>query len=175
MREHHVLVVHTQEALAYILEARVCSVGRDEKNAIVLNKSYVSRQHAMFLRVPTTHGGYSYQLIDGNLEGTPSSNGTFVNGKRCSSSDLETGDLINFGPNLRATYMIIAGTKVNLERYLEAQQIHSIKEDPLNTEITEIVSYKGKRRSQSNVADSRSTLSSGLAKQKLSHYCSVTA
>lgn len=135
MHEHHVLVIHTSEKLAYLLEARTCSVGRDAMNAIVLDAPSISRQQALFLRVPKAEGA-TYRLIDGNSEGTPSLNGTWINGKSSSSAELKTGDLITFGTKIRATYMVVPRSQANLERYLEAKQIHSIKDAPSDQKAT---------------------------------------
>jgi pSer/pThr/pTyr-binding forkhead associated (FHA) protein len=55
-----------------ILEARL-SIGRDAKNDIVIDNTYISAFHAEFVR----GGDGTYELVD-----LKSSNGTFVNGKR---------------------------------------------------------------------------------------------
>ncbi|MGB7416217.1 MAG: FHA domain-containing protein [Thermosynechococcaceae cyanobacterium] len=132
-------MIHNHGGLAYSLEANVCAIGRDQTNAIVLNKPSISRQHAMLMRVPLEQGSYTYRLVDGNAKGILSKNGIFINGKRCSSEQLMNGDMITFGPDIRATYMIAPRSQVDLERYPEAKQIYSIKEEVLDARATTVV------------------------------------
>lgn len=70
-----------------ILEERL-SIGRDVKNDIVIDNTYISGFHAEFIR--QADGGY--ELVD-----LKSSNGTFVNGKRIDRARVKGGDKIRFG------------------------------------------------------------------------------
>ena len=70
-----------------ILEERL-SIGRDAKNDIVIDNTYISGSHAEFLRKPDG----VYELID-----LKSANGTFVNGQRIQRSLIKGGDKIRFG------------------------------------------------------------------------------
>lgn len=70
-----------------ILEERL-SIGRDAKNDIVIDNTYISGSHAEFVRQPDG----VYELVD-----LKSSNGTFVNGKRIERSLVKGGDKIRFG------------------------------------------------------------------------------
>jgi chromosome segregation ATPase len=70
-----------------ILEERL-SIGRDAKNDIVIDKTYISGSHAEFLRKPDG----VYELVD-----LKSANGTFVNGRRIQRSLVKGGDKIRFG------------------------------------------------------------------------------
>ena len=70
-----------------ILEERL-SIGRDAKNDIVIDNSYISGFHAEM----TKHVDGGYELID-----LKSSNGTFVNGQRIERSRIKGGDKIRFG------------------------------------------------------------------------------
>lgn len=70
-----------------ILEERL-SIGRDSKNDIVIDNTYISGFHAEFIRQPD--GGY--ELVD-----LKSSNGTFLNGKRIDRTRVKGGDKIRFG------------------------------------------------------------------------------
>ncbi|HRJ10646.1 MAG TPA: FHA domain-containing protein, partial [Prosthecobacter sp.] len=70
-----------------LLEERL-SIGRDSKNDIVINNSYISGFHAEFVRQPDG----VYELVD-----LKSSNGTFVNGKRIERARVKGGDKLRFG------------------------------------------------------------------------------
>ncbi len=59
-----------------ILEERL-TIGRDAKNDIVIDNTYMSAFHAEFIR--QTDGGY--EIVD-----LKSSNGTYVNGQRVQAS-----------------------------------------------------------------------------------------
>ncbi|MEA5617000.1 EAL domain-containing protein [Cronbergia sp. UHCC 0137] len=107
----HWLVVQDLQGQRIIplLEATY-SLGRDPRNAIVLNSPSVSRQHAILLRVtvPKTDQ-YSFRIIDGNFKGKRSTNGLFVNGTKCFAHHLQHGDIIAFGnPHIYAKYHAIS-------------------------------------------------------------------
>jgi tetratricopeptide (TPR) repeat protein len=87
-----------------LLENPQYTIGRDPKNDICLRSQFASRYHAVLRRVDRQDGSLTYTINDGNLEGKPSTNGLLVNGQRQSSCHLRTGDLIVFGPQVRATY-----------------------------------------------------------------------
>ncbi|MCX6854108.1 MAG: FHA domain-containing protein [Verrucomicrobia bacterium] len=70
-----------------ILEDRL-SIGRDAKNDIVIDNSYISGFHAEM----TKQADGVYELVD-----LKSSNGTFVNGQRIEKSRIKGGDKIRFG------------------------------------------------------------------------------
>ncbi len=70
-----------------ILEERL-SIGRDVKNDIVIDNTYISGFHAEFIR----QADGVYELVD-----LKSSNGTFVNGKRIDRGRVKGGDKIRFG------------------------------------------------------------------------------
>ena len=84
-------------------------IGRDIANDICLNSEFASRYHALLLRVPTPQEGeYRYRILDGDLEGKPSTNGLTVNGEKVSAHQLNEGDVISFGPDAKAVYRIQA-------------------------------------------------------------------
>jgi hypothetical protein len=70
------------------LEDNVNHVGRGSEANIRLDEHRVSRSHAVLVR----HGRYC-RLLDNR-----SSNGTFVNGRQITSTNLEDGDVILVGP-----------------------------------------------------------------------------
>ncbi len=69
------------------LEDQVVAIGRDSSNAIQLHDTEVSRHHVELRR-----DSGLYRVIDLN-----SSNGTFVNGKRCREHRLSSGDQLQLG------------------------------------------------------------------------------
>ena len=103
--QHLLIIDDDQGKRAVSLHSDSCSIGRDVSNSIVLHSKEVSRQHAILLRV--IHPGednYGFRIIDGNLQGKPSTNGLFVNGRRCSSRNLRQGDEIVFGAKVKVRY-----------------------------------------------------------------------
>ncbi len=102
----HLLIIEDDNGKrAVSLTADSSSIGRDSSNSIVLHSKEVSRQHAILLRV--THPGsedYGFRIVDGNLQGKPSTNGLFINGQRSSYRNLRHGDEIIFGGNIKARY-----------------------------------------------------------------------
>jgi hypothetical protein len=70
------------------LQDNVNHVGRGSEANIRLDEHRVSRSHAVLVR----HGRYC-RLLDNR-----SSNGTFVNGRQVTTTNLEDGDVIRVGP-----------------------------------------------------------------------------
>mgnify|MGYP002776993255 CR=1 FL=1 len=89
-----------------LLERDRYLLGRDPKSDICLHSQFVSRQHAYLAKITRSDGSPGYQLVDGNLQGKPSTNGVVVNGHKCQAVVLQTGDTVVFGPNVRATYRL---------------------------------------------------------------------
>ena len=75
-------------------------VGRDPQADICLHSKFVSRQHAVLTRLERPDGSYTYRIIDGNIQGTPSTNGVTVNGHRCRTTELRMNDVIVLGPQI---------------------------------------------------------------------------
>jgi pSer/pThr/pTyr-binding forkhead associated (FHA) protein len=70
------------------LDGNVTHIGRGSEADIGLDEHRVSRTHAVFVR----HGRY-FRLLDNR-----SSNGTFVNGRQITATNLDNGDVILVGP-----------------------------------------------------------------------------
>ena len=106
MGMQHLLIIEDDAGKrAVSLQADSGSIGRDVGNSIVLHSQEVSRQHAILLRVTRPgENDYGFRLIDGNLQGKPSTNGLFINGRRCSAHNLRHGDEIVFGANVKMRY-----------------------------------------------------------------------
>lgn len=107
-KNNHVLLLldkdSSQETTFYLTEG-IYFIGRHSNNSIRLNSPSVSRHHATLMRRDSANGESSYILIDGDLEGKRSQNGTLVNGKKIIYHSLKDGDLIVFGsPENQAIY-----------------------------------------------------------------------
>lgn len=102
----HILTVDDRDGRRdFTLELPKYFIGRDIANDICLNSQFASRYHAMLLRVPgEREGEYFYRILDGNIDGKPSTNGITINGNKARAHQLEYGDVISFGPDAQATY-----------------------------------------------------------------------
>ncbi|NJM66731.1 MAG: EAL domain-containing protein [Acaryochloris sp. RU_4_1] len=105
----HLLILEDLDGARLVpLEESSYFLGRDTTNSIVVRSNGISRQHALFLRVTGADpNSYGFMLIDGNLQGEPSTNGTSINGERSTSSKLNHGDKIVFGRQVSAKYLIL--------------------------------------------------------------------
>lgn len=105
----HLLILEDLDGFRLVpLEESSYFLGRDATNAIVVRSKGISRQHALFLRVTNADpNSYGFMLIDGNLQGEPSTNGTAINGEKCTSAKLQHGDKIVFGRQITAKYLIL--------------------------------------------------------------------
>jgi hypothetical protein len=84
-------------------------IGRDPKSDICLHSQFASRHHAVVTKVFNPDGSSCYQIVDGDLNGKPSTNGLLVNGKKFQIWEMEPEDVIVFGPRLRAIYRLAPG------------------------------------------------------------------
>ncbi|NCJ05221.1 FHA domain-containing protein [Synechococcales cyanobacterium C] len=136
-QERHLLVINDGQRRAIALEAAAYSIGRDPSNAIALDFDTISRQHAIFLRmpIPGTHR-YRYRVMDGNAEGKPSANGVYVNGECCKSHDLKNGDTISFGRKIQASYLTVSMSKSEFVNYLDSIAYQSIKSHLVDSKAT---------------------------------------
>ena len=104
---HTLLITDARGSRKLALDGLKYTIGRDVNNNIRLYSRFVSRQHAVLLRVPEENGKYLYRIIDGDLSGKPSVNGVIINHhmKVSSSYDLRNGDVITLAPNVKVTYL----------------------------------------------------------------------
>jgi diguanylate cyclase (GGDEF)-like protein/PAS domain S-box-containing protein len=108
---HHILAIELNGLRKNIfLRKNTYSIGRNSTNSIVIHHKLVSRNHATLLKVTyqTKQNNQDiFWIVDGDLQGNRSTNGIFVNGKRCLSSELKPGDIILFGGiEVKAKYNI---------------------------------------------------------------------
>ncbi len=135
--EHHMLIIQDGGGRRVVqLEDVAYSVGRDASNAIVLDGESISRQHALLVRLPVPNKGYRYRILDGNSEGKPSANGVYINGDRRSMHELDKGDIVRFGKEIKATYMTVAMEQVEFLHYLESLSYQSLKSDVVDAKAT---------------------------------------
>lgn len=127
----HVLVIEdTKYRRTISLEEPTYSIGRHPSNAIAINSQRASRRHATLIRKRDGQtSGYTYWLLDGDLDGNKSFNGIFVNGKKCLVTQLKHGDLINFGCEVNASYHTTNSWSDN------AVNIESLKSNPQKTTL----------------------------------------
>jgi tetratricopeptide (TPR) repeat protein len=90
-----------------VLDRDRYQLGRDPKCSILLRSKFVSRHHAVLIRINQPDGSFSYQIVDGDLDGKPSTNGLLINGQKSRTFDLQAEDMIVFGPRVRAIYRLI--------------------------------------------------------------------
>ncbi|NJK62749.1 MAG: FHA domain-containing protein [Synechococcaceae cyanobacterium SM2_3_1] len=87
-----------------LLQARM-RIGRDVVCDLQIKDRYVSRTHATLSRTESRSLGICYSLVDGDGQGTVSSNGIFINGVRLQSArDLQDGDRIQWGLRVLSTF-----------------------------------------------------------------------
>lgn len=106
--EIHVFIVEDDKGRRdYPLGGEIYSIGRDSNCNIRLFSMFVSRRHATLVRQEREDRNYTYQIVDGNLEGQLSANGIFINGRKFPAHPLEHGDKIVFGAGVTAEYQRI--------------------------------------------------------------------
>ncbi len=111
--QNHVLVIEDDHGRRELrLQEVTYSIGRDPKCDIRLASQFVSRRHATLLQLPNDDGTHYYRLVDGTLRGSPSANGLIINSQKLKTCDLQNGDEIIFGPQVRAFYYLLAGDTV---------------------------------------------------------------
>jgi pSer/pThr/pTyr-binding forkhead associated (FHA) protein len=105
---HTLLITDTKGTRKIALIELKYTIGRDISNNISINSKYVSRQHAVLLRIPgNISGTHLYRIIDGDLAGKPSVNGVVINGNsKIASHELSHGDIISLAPDAQITYLV---------------------------------------------------------------------
>jgi diguanylate cyclase (GGDEF)-like protein len=131
----HIFVIEDQKARRIIsLDEPTYSIGRESSNDIVIYDQVVSRHHATLIRIkPTSQNeGYSYRILDGDLEGNRSTNGLLINGQDSESHDLQHGDVILFGSQSKASYYIVSTSlEIAMFNPLEAMSLEDLSRQSL--------------------------------------------
>lgn len=109
---HHFLVIYDRFGKRTIpLDADTYSIGRDSRSSILVASQAISRHHATLVRTATTlkmPWGSTFRIIDGTLNGQRSTNGISVNDQPCYCHDLQNGDRILLGAEVKAQYFTAA-------------------------------------------------------------------
>ncbi len=82
------------------------TVGREADNTVRLNSDFVSRYHAVLIKVHHRDRPETYRVIDGNDLGKLSKNGIVLNAmQQISAYDLQNGDIVTFAPEVHILYL----------------------------------------------------------------------
>jgi len=137
---HTLLITDTKGTRKIALKELKYTIGRDISNNISINSKYVSRQHAVLLRVPgNITGTHLYRIIDGDLAGKPSVNGVVINGNsKIGYYELSHGDIISLAPDAQITYLV-GETGTDVSKISKLQNTSGSDEsDTLINEITKV-------------------------------------
>jgi pSer/pThr/pTyr-binding forkhead associated (FHA) protein len=96
-RGHYLALKDDRETRVLRLDGNVIHVGRGTEAAIRLDEYRVSRTHAVLVR----HGRH-FRILDNR-----SSNGTFVNGRQITATNIENGDMLQVGP-VAMQYVVVS-------------------------------------------------------------------
>lgn len=110
--EHsHLLIIDDEKGRReFELNQPMYRLGRDPKCDIRLSSQFVSRLHATLIQLPQPDGSFFYRILDGGVDGKPSSNGILINGSKVQAGDLKNSDEIVFGPKISAVYYVLRPT-----------------------------------------------------------------
>ena len=142
---HILLITDTKGTRKIALKELKYTIGRDISNNISINSKYVSRQHAVLLRVPgNITGTHLYRIIDGDLSGKPSINGVGINGiSKIASHELSHGDIISLAPDAQITYLV-GEMGMDISKISKLQNTSG--SDESDTLINEIIKVKKQSR-----------------------------
>ncbi|MEA5537380.1 EAL domain-containing protein [Crocosphaera sp. XPORK-15E] len=122
----HLLIIEDKKYRQTIsLQEESYSIGRHPKNSIVINSHQASRHHGTLMRRKNrVTNEYCYWILDGDLDSKKSRNGIYVNGQKCVLKELKSGDLVNFGCEVNATYYALnelSNTVIDLDAIKSTQ------------------------------------------------------
>lgn len=158
----HIFVIEDQKARRIIsLDEPTYSIGRESSNDIVIYDQVVSRHHATLIRIkPTSQNeGYSYRILDGDLEGNRSTNGLIINGQDSESHDLQHGDVILFGSQSKASYYIVSTSlEIAMFNPLEAMSLEDLSRQSLGEYTSKSTIINEQEQEASRLAPSSADL-----------------
>lgn len=137
---HTLLITDAKGTRKIVLKELKYTIGRDISNNISINSKYVSRQHAILLRVPGNIAGtHLYRVIDGDLAGKPSVNGVIINGNsKVATYELSHGDIISLAPDAQITYLVGEPNDSYDSKISKNQAGNSDESDTLINEISKV-------------------------------------
>jgi pSer/pThr/pTyr-binding forkhead associated (FHA) protein len=104
--EHTLVITDECGTRKLILRASQYTLGRDRDNDIRLHSEFVSRHHAILVKIQKPDGEIGYCIMDGDRTGKPSKNGiTIDNRHKVSIHDLDSGDIVTFAPQVHFLYL----------------------------------------------------------------------
>ena len=129
---HILIVTDKQGRRAISLDAALLSVGCASDNAIVLDSDTAANLHALLIRVPdpARPGGYRYRVVSGNDSGFDGTPPIVVNGMKCASYDLLSGDRLWLGNDAKLSYHMATLTDVELAAHVRPASFRRIKPAP---------------------------------------------
>jgi pSer/pThr/pTyr-binding forkhead associated (FHA) protein len=95
-RGHYLAMQDGDETRLLRIDEKITHIGRGSEAGIRLDEHRISRSHAVLVR----HGRH-FRILDNR-----SSNGTFVNGRQITATNLEHGDEILVGP-VAMQYLVV--------------------------------------------------------------------
>ena len=133
----HILKIYQpQSQTQIILDGALYSIGRHPENSIVIPSQFISRIHALLVRID--HPGkekIAFRIIDGNQQGRRSINGIAINGKFYRSHILQNGDHIRLGSAVEATYEIVPIVSPKFMKYLNFTQVKPLDKNIQSNEF----------------------------------------
>ncbi|MBW4576628.1 MAG: PAS domain S-box protein [Aphanothece sp. CMT-3BRIN-NPC111] len=122
-----VLVIQDNQGKRLVnLDKNIYSLGRSNQNTIVLYSPVVSLHHAILLRMyDFEKKTYYFQLQNGAIQENDSANKLIINEKKYLSKPLQHKDLIRFGDQAKATYLVIDShlSDADIFEYCEANNL----------------------------------------------------
>ena len=104
--EHTLVVTDDNGTRKMLLIADKYTIGREEDNSVRLYSDFVSRYHAVLIKVNYRDRPDTYRIIDGSDSGKPSKNGIVLNAlRKVSSYVLKDGDIVTFAPEVHIMYL----------------------------------------------------------------------
>lgn len=118
IQERHLLVFNYKNNRYIELNSDIFTLGRDSSKDVRIKNDLISRDHATFIRTPISQSEYAYRVVDGGLTSKSSTNGIYINSKRCYIRMLQHGDIISFSNKYEAIYLKIGLNNQRLAQYL---------------------------------------------------------
>lgn len=104
--DHTLVITDNSGTRKMKLIADKYTIGRESDNTVRLHSDFVSRYHAVLLKVNHSNRPDTYRIIDGSTSGKISKNGIVLNAlRKVSSYELQDGDIVTFAPEVHILYL----------------------------------------------------------------------